>query len=136
MGIAFDTNIFIYAYERSDEIGEHARKFLKEIINPTTPVFLSVLVFEEFLVKIYKKGLQKELTQYEELLTGGGLFTIIDVNRQIARTAAKLRAEYPSLRTPDALHLASAIFTKANFFITFDRRIPRKIGKLEVKVLS
>ncbi|MBI2039519.1 PIN domain-containing protein [Candidatus Microgenomates bacterium] len=136
MGIALDTNIFVYAYERSDELGERAKILLKKIIKPDHKVFVSVLVLEEFLVKIYKKGLQKELNQYESFLTGGGIFTIVDVNRQIARSAAKLRAEYPSLRVPDALHLASAIEAGAKVFFTTDKRLPRKIGKLTVRSLS
>ncbi len=136
MGIALDTNIFVYAYERSDESGERARTLLKKIIQPKSKIFLSVLVFEEFLVKIYKKGLQKKLNQYESFLTGGGIFTVLDVNRQIARVAAKLRATYPSLRAPDAIHLASAIEAGVKVFITTDRKLPRKVGRLTIKILS
>ncbi len=135
MEIALDTNIFVYAYERSDELGERARNLLQEIKHPPNKISLSVLVLEEFLVKIYKNGLQKELKQYEGLLTGGGLFTIVDIDRKVARTAAKLRAEYPSLRAPDALHLASAIEAGAKVFITTDKKLPRKVGNLTIKVL-
>lgn len=135
MGIALDTNIFVYAYERSDVLGQRAKVLLKKIIQSNHKVFLSVLVLEEFLVKIYKKGLQKDLDQYEGLLTGGGIFTVVDVDKQIARSAAKLRAEYSSLRAPDAIHLASAIEAGAKVFFTTDRGIPKKIGKLTVKIL-
>lgn len=136
MGIALDTNIFILAYNHRGIQGEIARKLLDKLTRPGSKIFISVLVLEEFLVKIYKKGLEKNLADYENFLTGGGLYTAVDVNRQIARVAAKIRADYPSIRTPDAIHIASAIESGAKEFITTDRRIPKKIGALKVVVLQ
>lgn len=135
MGIALDTNIFILAYNQKDTQGELARRLLDKVTKSGDQVFISVLVFEEFLVKIYKQGLEKNLADYENFLTGAGIYTVIDVNRQIARLAAKIRAEY-GIKAPDALHLASAISTGANLFITADKKLPRKIGKLKVKILA
>ncbi len=133
MGIALDTNIFILAYNPKDSKGQRALELLNKIRESN--VYISVLVLEEFLIKIYKQGLEKNLSQYENFLTSGGLFTVVDVSREIARQAAKLRADYPSLRTPDALHLASAISSGANIFYTTDRRIPPKFGKLKVNII-
>lgn len=135
MGIALDTNIFILAYNQKDTQGEVARKLLDKLTSSSNQVFISVLVFEEFLVKIYKQGLEKNLADYENFLTAAGVYTVVDVNRQIARLAAKIRADY-NIKAPDALHLASAIESGAKVFITTDKRLPRKVGKLIVKVLS
>lgn len=134
--IALDTNIFVYAYQKSKPTAQDAIALLDKIKSVGIKCFISVLVFEEFLVQIYKRRLEKDINSYEDFLTIGGLITVADINRQIARMAAKLRAEYPSLRAPDALHLASAIEVGAKIFVTTDRRLPRKIGKLQVKVLS
>ena len=136
LNIALDTNIFIYAYQRNDTLGEKARKLLNELQQDKNQLSISVIVFEEFLVMVYKQKLEKNLTSYEDFLTSGGSTMVIDFDRQIARTAAKLRAEHPSLRAPDAIHLASAIESKAKIFITTDRRLPKKIGKLEIRVMS
>lgn len=136
MAIALDTNIFILAYNKRNTQGETARKLLDKLIKSGSQVFISVLVFEEFLVKIYKQGLEKNLVDYENFLTGAGIYNVVDVNRQVARFAAKIRADYPTLRAPDAIHLASAISAGANTFITTDKRLPRKLGKLTIKVLS
>lgn len=136
--IALDTNIFVYAYQKSKPTptAQDAIALLDKIKEVGIKCFISVLVFEEFLVQIYKRKLEKDINSYENFLTIGGLVTVTDINRQIARVAAKLRAQYPSLRTPDALHLACAIEAGAKIFITTDKRLPRKIGKLKIEVLS
>ena len=48
-------------------------------------------------------------------------------------TAARLRAQYGTLRTPDALQLTAAIGTRCTSFITNDRRMPTPDG---VRVLQ
>ncbi len=136
MGVALDTNIFILAYNKKSPSGEKAQGLLDKILHSGDQIFISVLVFEEFLVKIYKKGLEKNLADYENFLTAGGLITVVDVTRQIARAAAKIRADYPSVRAPDAIHLASAIDSNAKIFYTTDKRLPKKIGKLEIVSLT
>lgn len=134
--IALDTNIFIYALNTSANKSEKARLILQAIkeVNPATSI--SVLVFEEFLVKVYKDKMERDLAYYEDFLTGGGMIRVVDLDRNIARKAALLRAKHESLRAPDAIHLASAIEAKARIFITADRRLPQNIDKLKVKVLS
>ena len=136
MGVALDTNIFILAYNRQTSKDENTQELLDKILNSGDQIFISVIVFEEFLVKIYKQGLEKNLADYENFLTAEGLITVVDVTRQIARVAAKIRAEYPSLRAPDAIHIASAIESGAKIFYTADKRLPKKIGKLEIKSLA
>ena len=55
---------------------------------------------------------------------------IVDLDADIARRAATLRAKHTSLRLPDALVLASATENSADRLITTDRRwpTPRKLG--------
>lgn len=133
--VALDTNLFILAYGRKDFLGDLARDFLDNLKTLSPKIIISVLVFEEFLVQIYKRKLEKNISGYEDFITIGGLATVLEVDREIARYAAKLRSEYPSLRTPDAIHLASAIKGGAKVFITTDKRIPRKLDNLKVIVL-
>lgn len=133
--IALDTNILIYAHNQSKDHGPAAIKLLDRIQKVKPKVFISVIIFEEFLVQIYKKKLEKDLIGYQDFITGSGLFTVVDVTREIATTAAKIRAHY-KLKAPDAIHLASAIESKAKMFVTVDRRLPRKINGLRVKLLD
>ena len=136
MGIALDTNIFILSYNKQTSKGESTQELLDKILKSGDQIFISVIVFEEFLVKIYKQGLEKNLADYENFLTAGGLITVVDITRQIARMAAKIRADYPSVRAPDAIHIASAIESGAKIFYTTDKRLPKKIGKLKIKPLT
>lgn len=132
MGIALDTNIFILAYNQTSPKGEKAQALLDKILHSGDQIFISVIVFEEFLVKIYKQGLERNLADYENFLTAGGIVIVVDVTRQIARVAAKIRADHPSVRAPDAIHIASALESGAKVFYTTDRRLPKKIDKLEI----
>ena len=91
-----------------------------------------VLVFEEFLVKIYQSKLEKGLSGYENFLTQGKRFTVIDVDIKVARKAAQIRANFPKIKTPDAIHLACAIQAEVKLFITTDRGLPEKIEKLKI----
>ena len=136
--LALDSNIFISAfnaYTKPNPLGEKAQRILEEIKQASPQVFISALVFEEFLVYFYKDDFSKDIGYYEEFITGGGLFTVKDIDRNVARRAAWIRANFPSVRTPDAIHLASALESGAGIFITLDRRLPKKIGKITINTL-
>lgn len=132
--IALDTNIFIYASGKTGKIAERATALLEKIKEESPRVFVSVIVIEEFFVKIYKERLENETPILFDFVTAGGLITIVDVNRDIALRAAKIRAEY-NVKAPDALHLATALHVGATTFITADRGAKRKIEGLIIKLL-
>lgn len=134
--VSLDTNIFIRALKRDDPVNEEARNWLERIKEVKPRVLISVLVIEEFFIHIYKDKREKEIPAILDFITLEGLCIVVDVNKQIAMSAAKLRVEHSGLRTPDAIHLASAIEAGAKVFITTDKRLPRKVGKLKVEVLS
>lgn len=133
--IALDTNIFVRALDDPTILGERAGVLLSYIKQTDKKVFISTLVLEEFFVKVYKNKRGKETDYILDFITMGGLATVISVDQEVALSAAKIRAEY-NLKAPDALHLASAINAGADVFITTDKRLPRKVGKLTVKILS
>lgn len=134
--VGLDTNVFIRALKKDDSVNKEARNLLERIKGVKPKVYISVLVIEEFLIHVYKDKREKEIPAILDFITLEGLCIVVDIDRQIAMSAAKLRAEYSSLRTPDALHLASAIEVRAKVFITTDKRLPRKVGKLTVRVLG
>lgn len=134
--VGLDTNIFIRALKKDDSTNKEARNLLERIKEVKPKGLISVLVIEEFFIHIYKDKREKEIPAILDFITLEGLCTVVDVNKQIAMAAAKLRAEHSGLRTPDALHLASAIEAGAKIFVTTDKRLPRKVGKLKVEILS
>lgn len=130
--ISLDSNIFIASYDKRNVFYKLSKILLEEIKEAAPRVLISVLVFEEFLVKIYAAKLDKGLQGYEDFMSGGGKFTVIDVNRKIARKAAQIRAKYSKIKTPDAIHLGCAIEAGVKMFITTDKGLPEKIEGLKI----
>lgn len=133
--ISLDTNIFIRALDDPTILGDRARELIAQIKITAPKVFISTILLEEFFVKVYKQKREKDIEVTIDFLTIDGLVIIVDMNKEIAILTAKIRAHY-HVKAPDAIHLASAIEAGAKIFITTDRRLPRKIGRLTIQVLS
>lgn len=131
--ISLDSNIFIRALDDPGAQGERARRLLEGIKEEIPTVFISVIVLEEFFVRVYKERREKYTADIIDFLTIGGLAALVDITRDIALLAAKIRAKH-NVKAPDAIHLASAIAAGASVFFSFDRRFPRKVEKLTVRV--
>ena len=48
---------------------------------------------------------------------------IVEINREIAKKAAKIRAEYKGFKAMDALQLATACLTGCDLFLTNDKQL-------------
>jgi len=88
----------------------------------------------EVLVHPLRSGHTELVQAYREILLGSVGMTAVPVSAEIAELAATIRANHHS-RTPDALQLATAVYSGAAAFITNDRGIPR-LGNLEMVFLS
>lgn len=73
------------------------------------------------------------MNAYEELLLSGGM-RLIPISQFILRQAANLRAT-TSLKTPDAIHAATALSVSCNQFLTNDKGF-RNVANLPVVILS
>jgi predicted nucleic acid-binding protein len=101
--------------------------------HPIEPI-TSVITLTEVLVQPLKLGKTALATEYADILLNSGTFHILPVTVQIARAAADLRARY-NLRTPDALHVATAIDAGCGAFLTNDATIKR-VTEFTVLVLD
>ena len=72
--------------------------------------------------------------EYRDILLFSAAFTLLPVTAQIAESAAYLRARY-NLRTPDALHVATALDARCDAFLTNDLAIKR-VTEIRVLVLD
>jgi len=84
------------------------------------------LALMETLVGPLKSGDARLTTAYEQIFQSAEV-ELLSITRDILREAARLRALIPSLRTPDALHAATALLAGCALFITNDtgfRRVP------------
>ena len=81
-----------------------------------------MLTVMEVLVVPRREGQTELCRRYRELFASFPQLTVVPIDQPIAEVASDLRATYP-LRTPDALHLATAIVAGAEAFVSEDRRL-------------
>lgn len=91
-----------------------------------TPFLTSELSLLEVLVAPLRAKDAKLLGAYEGVLASSDI-QLVPVTKEVLRVAARLRAEITTLRTPDAIHAASALFAGCSMFICNDagfKRVP------------
>ncbi len=133
--IFLDTNIFIYALEDEGRLGELSRGIFALIQKQSPRVYTSVITIHETLTGVYKAKQEDKILEYLEFIAGGGLIRVMEITRQIAMIAARIRAEFTSISSPDALQTAAAIDARCKLFITADRKLPKKMDSLEIKII-
>lgn len=115
-----DTSIYIYFFEDSPQYGSIAEEIFSQIIDKQILVVVSEIVFTELLVKPTRIKAEHLIDLYQNLNTVIPTLRPTPVTHDIALTAANLRAKY-GLRTPDAIHLATAIDEQADIFVHSDK---------------
>ena len=94
----------------------------------------SVITLSEVLVLPLRENNTILATQYENILTHAENIDIYGINIQVAKDSARLRAKY-TIKTPDALQLATAQYSSADYFLTNDLRL-KSINDLNIITLS
>jgi predicted nucleic acid-binding protein len=85
-------------------------------------VLVGATVYAETIIRPLQQGTDATV---DEFLDSASI-AVISIDRAIARRAAALRAEHPSLRLPEAMSLATAIITGSTL-LTLDTKL-RKIA--------
>jgi predicted nucleic acid-binding protein len=94
----------------------------------------SVVTLIEVLVEPIRQNEFLLVEQYQKILCNSPTVEILDINIEISKKSAELRAKY-GLRTPDAIQLATAIYASADYFLTNDLRL-KVVKEIEVLVLD
>ena len=125
--IFVDTMPFIYHIEEHPVYAEMVEAFFVGALRHTNyRLMTSTITLAEVLVQPYRKGDDALVAEYEEIICATDEILVVPIDRVTARKAAMLRSEH-SLKTPDALQLASALVNGADYFLTNDKGIA-KIG--------
>jgi predicted nucleic acid-binding protein len=129
-----DTNTVIYRVEEVRPFIDVALPLWDALDAGTQEIVTSELSVLEVLVK----PLQLQNTSLQELFLGALYHTPglsrISISRQILETAAHIRATF-GLKTPDAIHAATALIEGCTLFVTNDVAF-RRIPGLNVAILS
>jgi predicted nucleic acid-binding protein len=88
----------------------------------------------EILVKPKREGLTKVVADYRDLLLTFPNLRFFPVGLQVSDLASTLRAKY-SIRTPDAIQIATAITERASVFITNDEQL-KKVEEIKIVLLK
>lgn len=129
-----DTMLFIYHFEDSELFGKAAQDLLRRTEEGKCHLVCSVLSLLEVLVVPKRLGRLDLCQRYRELFASFPHLSLLGADAEIAEIASDLRARY-QIRTPDSIHVASAIAARADAFISEDARL-KKIQEIPVLSLA
>lgn len=118
-----DSMLFVYHFEANPEFGPAAGRILNAAEAGRCRLVASVLSLMETLVVPKRHGAEELCRKYRDFFQSFPNLEIFPINTAIAETASDLRATHNKIRTPDALHMATAIAAHAEGFLTEDRRL-------------
>ena len=133
--VGLDTCVLIYHIERHPVYFPLTQELLANVEAGHLTAVTSILALMEVTVRPWQLQRSDVVQDYEEILTHFPNLTLIDVNRDIASQAARLRAQY-RLRPADALHLATALVHGATAFVTNDRQLMRLREHVHIVLLE
>ena len=131
--IYVDTAPIIYTVERHPDYESLLLPLWAKADAQSLTVITSELTLLETLVKPLRDNNQTLADDYEKLL-GATNILMRPITANILRAAARIRAT-TSMRTPDAIHAATALSVGCAQFITNDTDY-RKLGSLPAVVLK
>lgn len=130
--IALDTNIFLYALEGNPDFPE-ATALFKKFPQTNCQLVTSAITLLEASVQLFRYREEHRIQDYLNFIRGHGRIKVLELTNSVALQAARLRAQWPKLMTPDAIQLATAQVAHATVFVSADRDIPAaKIGSVRV----
>ena len=137
MVIAFDADVLIYASQQGNPTGAPVAALFADEAKHSShetgvvePVGIgSALLLPELLIKPLRRGQSDE---YESLASFLGRLELRPFDAKTAILAVSLGATY-GMRTADAAHLATAINSGADYFLTNNRKdFPQTISEISV----
>jgi predicted nucleic acid-binding protein len=129
-----DTNVVIYLVERIEPYLPASAPLWDALEAGTLIVLTSQLTLLEVLVKPLREGNAVVAELFRNVLLSTAGLSCLPITRGILEAAAQLRAQY-NLKTPDAIHAATALDARSTLFVTNDAAFQRIPG-LNVAVLA
>jgi predicted nucleic acid-binding protein len=128
--VYLDSCMVIYLIENAGSFSEKTIQFLAK--NADAILYVSPLVRLEVLVKPGRDGAKSLMADYEDFIAAQNW---LSMNDSIVDKALQLRVQY-GLKTPDALHLATAMHHGCTEFWTNDDRLNKVASGMSVNVLE
>ena len=131
--IYIDTSVVIYTIEGSPDYYSLLQPLWAKFRSREIEIISSELILMEALVVPVRNADDSLIADYEQLLLSSEM-RLIPINQSVLREAARLRAT-TTLKTPDAIHAATALSVNCTQFVTNDKGF-RNVPSLPVVVLG
>jgi len=132
--VYLDTDALIYSVEKIVPYAALLQPLWDAAAQRTFQVVSSDLALLEALVKPLQLGDTVLVQLYRDLLTASQETRLIPISRAVIEAAARLRAT-TGIKTPDAIHAASALGEGVALFVSNDP-VYRRIPGLPVTILD
>ena len=132
--VALDTAIFIYAFEQHPRFGALAQSVFRAIESGRFQGFASVLTLGEVLTGVKRADNPDLLFRYRDVFQRFPGLRLCTRDVAVMEQMSNLRIRY-NLRTPDAIHIGTALVYGVETFITNDLHL-KCVTDLDVVVLA
>lgn len=133
--IALDSSCFVYHIEEKQKYLKLTEIIFEELLaTREIETIGSTLIITEILTKPYSTNRPDLAAAYKNLIVGFPNFTLFAPGEQICDLAARIRSKY-GFKTPDAIHLATAIESGAKAIIANDHRW-RQVKQIKTIILD
>ena len=133
--IALDTNVFAYQLLDHPSYAPLTDLILRSVESGQLHAVTTTITLAEILTKAEQEANAQAAMDYEAYITLFPNLTLLPIDVQLAKTAARLRAQF-RLKLPDALQAAAALVAQCDAFITNDRDLQQKISEPIVVLLA
>lgn len=120
-----DTAPFIYFIEKNKNNPQYydkVKSFFMNGYNSNRKFVTSVITMEEYFVFPYRNNNYSLIDMFNRLVATINM-EIVEINQEIAKKAAQIRAEYKGIKPMDALQLATACVMGCDLFLTNDKQL-------------
>lgn len=132
--VCLDTSVFIYFIEEDKRYIDDVTQIFEAVhLGRLSAVTSGITLLETLVIPLRNKDIALA-NLYEQLLSESKGLTLLNLDRDLLRLGADLRATL-GIKTPDALQIAAAQQQNCSAFVTNDRRLP-KISGLRILQLS
>lgn len=130
LDVYLDSCLVIYLVEEHPIFATLLENYIEN--TPDLIFVVSDLTEMECLVMPFRKNNQRLIEKFYDWFNQS---KVISLNKKIFHQAAQLRADYTGLKTPDALHLATALYHNCDEFWTNDNRLDKVSPNLVKNIL-
>ena len=123
--VYLDANVFIYAVEEVAPWAEPVRPVIEGLGTRVVEAVTSEISIAEVLVRPIRDGDVEAQRAFAGAVRSHGGLTVAPVTRAVLVEAARLRAQSPALKLPDAVHAATALHSGCGVLVTNDDRLGR-----------